>query len=402
MQKLISSHKRQKELNFLIIVSILILASIVISPAAASNSNLSLSPYPDMDSVSEKIHAETSGETVELGATDPYEDSEPFLKLEQKIDIAYTIVGIGAAVLILFGYLRILRETPNLQKKMMENFHLSKIFKTTEPEEIEEINEEEFETTRLRLLTAFPILGITLAELLMFSGRMGAAVWVHIGIVIALSLSEIFLKDPKIHRIYQAFMLLPVLRLINLSMPIFFETTLYTFVFIYGPLAIPVVVIVLHQRDSLEQIGITLKHFVPYMLLSVPLGFLMGLGEYLTIRASYLIPDLTFVNLLKLTITMVFFVGLVEELIFRSILQSRLEQALSVWEALLITSFMFGLMHSGYGTIYEIFYTGIVGLIMGLAFYKTKSLPFVAVLHGFVNVFLFGILPHQLNLLPGF
>lgn len=70
-----------------------------------------------MDSVSEKIHAETSGETVELGATDPYEDSEPFLKLEQKIDIAYTIVGIGAAVLILFGYLRILRETPNLQKK---------------------------------------------------------------------------------------------------------------------------------------------------------------------------------------------------------------------------------------------------------------------------------------------
>lgn len=118
---------------------------------------------------------------------------------------------------------------------MMENFHLSKIFKTTEPEEIEEINEEEFETTRLRLLTAFPILGITLAELLMFSGRMGAAVWVHIGIVIALSLSEIFLKDPKIHRIYQAFMLLPVLRLINLSMPIFFETTLYTFVFIYGP-----------------------------------------------------------------------------------------------------------------------------------------------------------------------
>jgi membrane protease YdiL (CAAX protease family) len=138
------------------------------------------------------------------------------------------------------------------------------------------------------------------------------------------------------------------------------------------------------------------------MLLSVPLGFLLGLGEYLTIKTGYLIPDLTFANLLKLIIVMVFFVGLIEELIFRSILQTRLENTLSVWEALLVTSIMFGLMHSGYGTIYEILYTGFVGFIMGLAFYKTKSLPFIAVLHGFVNVFLFGILPHQLGIWPGF
>jgi membrane protease YdiL (CAAX protease family) len=197
-------------------------------------------------------------------------------------------------------------------------------------------------------------------------------------------------------------MLLPVLRLINLSMPIFYDTTLYTFVFIYGPLAIPVAVIVLHQRDSLEQIGITLKHIIPYMILSIPMGLILGLGEYLTIRTGYLIPDLTFINLLKLTIVMVFFVGLVEEVIFRSILQTRLENAHGMWAALIISSLLFGLMHSGYGTIQEILYTGFVGFIMGLAFHKTKSLPFIAVLHGFVNVFLFGILPHQLSLWPGF
>nr|WP_255679874.1 CPBP family intramembrane glutamic endopeptidase [Methanosarcina sp. DH2] len=107
-------------------------------------------------------------------------------------------------------------------------------------------------------------------------------------------------------------------------------------------------------------------------------------------------------NLLKLTIVMVFFVGLVEELIFRSVLQTRLENALGVWEAIIITSFLFGLMHSGYGTFQEILYTGFVGFIMGLAFYKTRSLPFIAVLHGFVNVFLFGILPHRLSIWPGF
>ena len=114
-------------------------------------------------------------------------------------------------------------------------------------------------------------------------------------------------------------------------------------------------VIIIHQRHSFEQIGISLKNIEAYMVLSIPLGFLLGLGEYLTIRPEYLIPDLTFGNLFKLTFVMVFFVGLIEELIFRSILQTRLEQALSVSEALLITSLLFGLMHSGYGTFYEIF-----------------------------------------------
>ena len=58
--------------------------------------------------------------------------------------------------------------------------------------------------------------------------------------------------------------------------------------FVYGPLAIPVIIIILHQRDSLEQIGITMKNFVPYMLIAVPLGFYSDLGiPYNPVR----IPD---------------------------------------------------------------------------------------------------------------
>jgi len=259
-------------------------------------------------------------------------------------------------------------------------------------------DQEKLKIKKLRVFTAIPVMCIAFAELLIFFGRTEEAVWIHIGILVALCLSNIFVKEAEVNKIHQALMLLPIMRLISLSMPNFFTTTLYSFIFIYGSLAIPVAIIVIHQRNSLEQIGISMKNIGTYMILSVPLGFLLGLGEYLTIRTGYLIPDLTFGNLLKLTLIMVFFVGLVEEVIFRSILQTRLEQALSAQEALLITSFIFGLMHSGYGTFTEILYTGFVGLILGFAFYKTKSLPFVAVLHGFVNVFLFGILPHCLSI----
>ena len=252
---------------------------------------------------------------------------------------------------------------------------------------------EEVTDKQLKLYIAVPVLCITIAELLIFLGKIEIAIWVHIGVLFALSVSNIFIKDPKVHKIHMPLMLLPILRLVNLSMPIFSNITLYTFILYYTPLAIPVAAIIIHQRNSLKEIGITKKHLLLYIVLAVPLSFLLGLGEYLTIRPGYLIPDLSFEHLLVLTIIMVFFVGLVEELIFRSLLQSRLEQALSMPEALLITSFLFGLMHSGYGTYYEMLYTGFVGLIIGLIFYKTRSLPFIAVLHGFVNVFLFGILP---------
>lgn len=251
-----------------------------------------------------------------------------------------------------------------------------------------------WELQKYLLPIGLPVLAIALAEFLIFSGNMGAAVWLHIGTTTILSLSSMFIRQQEITRIHQALMLLPVLRLVNLSMPVFFETTLYTFIFIYGPLAIPAVIVAWHQRPGLEELGVTGDKIVHYMLLSIPLGFLLGLGEYATIKTGYLVPDLSFKNLLLLTIIMVFFVGLVEEVIFRSLLQTRLEQVLGIKEALIITSILFGLMHSGYGTPYEILYTGFVGFIMGIAFLRTRSLPFIAVLHGFVNVFLFGIIPH--------
>jgi membrane protease YdiL (CAAX protease family) len=396
VQKLINSHKK-KGLNFIIIVSVLLLALLAISPEAASSSNPGFSFSPEMGPVPEHIRTEVPEEAGDSEViSTPYENPDPLQKIGQYVDIVFTIGGIGAAVLILLAYLRTTSRGLEFAKRTMKDLYSLKIRKTAGSEETDQ---EKLEARKLRFLIAAPVLSIALAELLIFSGRMGAAVWVHIGIVIALSLSDIFLKDPRTHKVYQALMLLPVLRLVNLSMPIFFDTTLYTFIFIYGPMAIPVAAIVVHQRHSLEQIGITLENIEAYMILSLPLGFLLGMGEYAAIRPGYLIPDLSFENLLKLTIIMVFFVGLIEELIFRSLLQTRLEEFLGLREALLVTSLLFGLMHSGYGTFYEMFYTGFVGFIMGLAFCKTRSMPFIAVLHGFVNVFLFGIFPHQSGLI---
>ncbi|MGB9940837.1 lysostaphin resistance A-like protein [Methanosarcina sp.] len=394
MQKSTNSRKRRKELNSLIIASFLVLALLAVSLEIVSCGSLESSNSPEMRHATEKISAQTPEEdNLEVTSTLD-ENLGIFKKIKPYVHMLYMIGGIGTAFLAFFVFPRLAWRENKLTKNSLKTLYSLKTWKIARNEETAP---ENFEIRKRRFFTAIPVLCIAFAEVLIFLGKVEIAIWVHIGSLIALSLSKIFVKDSEVQKIHQALVLLPILRLINLSMPVFFETTLYTFIFVYGALAIPVAVIILHQRHSPEQIGISIKNIGAYMVLSIPLGLVLGLGEYLIIKTEYLIPDLTFGNLLKLMLIMVFFVGLIEELIFRSILQTRLEQALSISESLLVTSLLFGLMHSGYGTFYEILYTSFVGFLMGFIFYKTKSLPFIAVLHGFINVFLFGILPYYLS-----
>ncbi len=254
--------------------------------------------------------------------------------------------------------------------------------------------QRKIEQKNFRLYIIIPVICILIAEIFIFFNMIMLGGSIHIGILIFLSISNIFLNDPKIHKIYMPLMLLPVLRILTISVPSFFDDILYILIIIYSLLAIPVIHIIIHQRKNFEDIGINKKNLLFYLFLSLPLCFLLGLGEYLILKTDPLIFEITFVNILKLTLVMFFLIGLIEELIFRSILQIRLEKSLNEWEALMITSVLFGFMHSGYGTFYEILYTMFVGFVIGFLFFKTKSLPFAVFVHGFANIFLFGIFPY--------
>ncbi|MDD3245418.1 MAG: CPBP family intramembrane metalloprotease [Methanosarcina sp.] len=238
-----------------------------------------------------------------------------------------------------------------------------------------------------------PVIAIAFAELLIFSGRIEEAAVTYTLLLIILSLSIIISKKLEIRKIYQALILLPILRLVNLSMPIFFETNLYSFVFMYIPMTIPATIISIHQKIPGEKTVDLLKKMRIYLPFSILAGLIFAEAEYSVIRTSPLIPDLSPVNLLLLTIIMIFVVGLVEEFIFRGIIQTRLEESLGPAGGILLASLLFGIMHSSYGTPYEMAYTFLAGGVLGYFFYRTKSLSFVVMIHGFINVFLFGLIP---------
>jgi membrane protease YdiL (CAAX protease family) len=104
-------------------------------------------------------------------------------------------------------------------------------------------------------------------------------------------------------------------------------------------------------------------------------------------------------SVLILTITMTLFVGLVEEFVFRSALQTVMEERLGAILGLLGTSILFGFMHSGYHIPLELLYVSFAGVVFGLLFWITKSLPIIALAHGITNVSLFLVAPAFSDLL---
>jgi uncharacterized protein len=240
---------------------------------------------------------------------------------------------------------------------------------------------------------AIPIIMIAFAELMIYSGRILEAIEIHAIILLGLCFSTIFIKNKEIQKTYQALILLPILRLVNLSMPFFYEEPLYDLIFIYSLMAIPASIAATNQEFTRTQLGITFKKIEIYIPFSILIGLLLGVGEFFILGKNPLSQDLSILNFLSLTIIMVFLVSPVEEVIFRSILQNRLEMVLGSRDALIITSILFGLMLSGYGNIYEIIYISSVGALIGYLFQRTRSLPLITLIHGFMNVFFFGIIP---------
>lgn len=243
-----------------------------------------------------------------------------------------------------------------------------------------------------------PIMGIIFAEMLIYAGHPQAGMALHVLTVLLLSLSVMWFPESHVSRSLQALALLPILRLLNMSMPVFSGMTLDFFIFIYLPLLLPVYAVIRHQGMRLSDVGLTPRKLYIYIPLAIIAGGIIGLGESMVINAGSLIPDLSSENLFRLSLVMILIVGFVEELIFRSLLQTRMGDSFGRLRGLLIASLLFGIMHSGYGTFYEVLYTFSAGMVLGYMFLRTGSLPLVSLTHGFVNIFLFGLIP----LLPYF
>jgi uncharacterized protein len=272
---------------------------------------------------------------------------------------------------------------------------------------------------RDKAVVVVPFILIILAESFFYVKDTSDTLTLHLLNVFVCVLLAIFVE--RYSDIFQAFMLISLLRVLNIGMPIFFNMTLYWMPFVYGTIILSAYIlwrltfdtilsneggmrnpkeflsVYLHRaweflnRGAMEQKS---RWNWLYLPAAIVIGLVMANTEYIVLGPNPLIPDLGWFNLTLLLVVMVVFVGFGEELIFRGFLQARVERHWGSKAALFVSAFVFALMHSGYSSVPYLFYVFFVGLVLAILFWKTRSLLFVALIHGFINFFLFSFLPY--------
>lgn len=238
------------------------------------------------------------------------------------------------------------------------------------------------------------LLGImTIAELSMFFGQTFLGLGIHIINIITIIFILIFLPIRIEDKgVLQGLMLAGLIRVVNLSVPQFSTIELVQYSLIYGIMYIPIYVIIKNQNLSFKDLGIfRYKNVIVYFIVPI-VSIIVAVIGFILLDPKPLVQTLEIRDIILISTVMFIFVAPVEEIIFKSMIQTNIGNVLGPKYGIIISGSLFGIIHASYGLAGEIIFAGMFGIITGYIFYKTKNLPIVIIIHGIVNVMIFSIL----------
>ncbi|HSV42566.1 MAG TPA: type II CAAX endopeptidase family protein [Methanomassiliicoccales archaeon] len=259
---------------------------------------------------------------------------------------------------------------------------------------------------RDKLALVLPTLIIVAAEAMFYFALPETCLELHLlNIFLCIILSIFMTKQADL---FVAFCLVSILRVLNIGMPKFFPDSIWFYPFIYLPVIVAGFMLwyVDNRPEGSRPSPKDIWRFIDgapqgekptFRWAFLPIALIIGLGlsfiEFAILQNEPLIHDLSWSSLAALLVVMMVFVGFGEEMVFRSMLQTRVQARTGALMAVLFSSFMFSIMHSGYQSAIYMAYVFGVGLILGYSFYRTRSLVFITLIHGFLNFFLFSFHP---------
>jgi len=217
------------------------------------------------------------------------------------------------------------------------------------------------------------------------------ALFLTLGIYIIISIPE---TETPVLRAAESLALLPLYVLFTASLPWFFVDPTYLIPAIYSIILALVFWHIYYKEISFEELGFIKDKWVFYCIFGLVIGVSTGTIEYFVLRPPPSAPFFQAFVLLRDFTYMTLFVGLGEELLFRSVIQKDLENVFGENIGLWTASVIFGIMHLTWRSPTELVFASLAGYLMGYLYDKTGSLAAPILLHGMNNTMLVGILPY--------
>jgi len=214
-----------------------------------------------------------------------------------------------------------------------------------------------------------------------------------IAILLLLVAHSILAGEHSSHDFYLALSLAPLIRILNLSMPLTNIPKIYWYGIIAVPLSVGAFLVIRRLGLSLREVGITRDEIPLQLLLGVSVGFALGLlGSWVLKMAEPSVGSLEVNQTLLPAITLLVATGFAEELTFRGVMQRCAMETLGRggW---IYVAFLFAILQIGYLSPLHFLFALAMGLSFGYLVLKGDSILGVSLAHGITNIVLYLIAP---------
>lgn len=237
---------------------------------------------------------------------------------------------------------------------------------------------------------------ITLAEAITTLIEPRVGIGLHGLVLVALILHAALIGKHVPGHFLLTLSLVPLIRLLSLAMPLRLFPQVYWYVIIGIPLFVAIYFTARIGNINRKMMGLTGK-MLPLQVLIGLTGIWMGYLEYYILRPPALIPELRLGLIWLPALILLIFTGLLEELIFRGLLQYSSERFLGRY-SIIYTSLVFTVLHLGYRSLLDLVFVFGVALFFAWVARQSGSIWGVTLAHGLINISLFLVYPFFITL----
>lgn len=200
----------------------------------------------------------------------------------------------------------------------------------------------------------------------------------------------------KVYRLYLALVLAPLIRILDLSLPLVHVPRLYQFFAVGFPVFMAAVIVCRMAQFKWMDIGLTRRH----LLLQIPIaaaGVPLGVAEYFLLKPRPLVEDLNFGQIWLPVLVLLTATGFLEEMVFRGVMYRAARQCLGYRAGQVFVAFIFASMNVIHLMLPDVLFVFAVALFFGWVVERTGSIVGVSVTHGVINILVYLICPNVLK-----
>ena len=243
------------------------------------------------------------------------------------------------------------------------------------------------------LEVAIYLAAIIAAEMVTVYVQLLGGIIAHVVILVAVIIRSAQIADKPQRQLVLSLALVPLIRIISLSMPLIGIPQMWWYPAMYGPLAVSAVVVMRDLGLSRKEVGFSFSvKMIPFYVAMAAAGFGLGMVEYHILKPEAWISQLSWVEVWQPALILMVTTGFVEELIFRGVLQRTAWEKFG-WRGLIYVSILFAILHIGFLSWLDVAFVFGVAMFLAWAAKRTGSLLGVTLAHGFTNISLFLIAP---------